>query len=151
MKTGVSKRTSHKLEPLARKLYVENGMLQKEIADYLGISEVTVSTWSTKYNWQAERNRIKVTPSQLINNLYEQIQTIVDSVKVSGAPMDAKTANNIKLLSSTIREIDKKVDPVVMIDVFTGFINWLRTVDIKAAQSIIDYQRQYVQTIVNNE
>jgi transposase len=151
MKQGKANRTSHKLQPLARKLYVENGMMQNEIAEYLGVSEVTVSTWSSKGNWKAERNRIKVTPSQLINNLYEQIEKIVETVKLSGQPMDAKTANNIKLISSTIREIDRKVDPVVIIDVFTGFINWLRPIDVNAAKSIIDFQRQYVQTIVNNE
>lgn len=144
------KRKAHKLEPLARKLFVEGNMLQKEIAEYLGVTEITVGRWAKDHNWQAERNRRSVTPSLLINKLYEQINQIVESLP-AGTPMDAKTANNIKLISSTIREIDKKVDPVVMIDVFTGFINWLRGVDVKAAQGIIDYQRQYIQSVVNNE
>lgn len=43
---------------VARKLYVELGKSQKEIAEDLDVQPKTVGDWVKKYNWKAERTAL---------------------------------------------------------------------------------------------
>jgi transposase len=149
MKNTTGKKRGLKLEPLARKLFIDGGYTQKEIAEYLAVSEVTISKWRGAYKWDVERNRNQVSPTRLMATLYSQIQKILDALGEN--PMDTKTSMQIKVISSTIRELDKKIDPVVVIDVFKGFTNWLKTVDLEKAKLIVDPMREYVQTLANED
>lgn len=136
-----------KLAPVAKALYVSGDLKQKEIAEQLGVSENTISKWAAKGGWEAERTRNRNSPSQLISWLYSEIEKVRTGIGEN--PMGSKEAHVIKMLSSTIKELDKKIDPVVVIDVFKGFTGWLKTVDLDLAKSIIDRQHQYVMTLVN--
>jgi transposase len=149
MKNTTGRKRGVKLEPIARKLFIDGGYIQKEIAEYLGVSEVTISKWRKDFKWDVEKNRSEVSPSRLMANLYSQIQKILDALGEN--PMDSKTAMQIKIISSTIKELDKKIDPVVVIDVFKGFTNWLKTIDLEKAKLIVDPMREYVQTLANED
>jgi hypothetical protein len=149
MEKATRQRKTHKLEPLARNLYVNKEMLQKEIAVFLGLTELTISKWKVRGKWDVERFQNSVTPGVITSKLYKGINKILDSV--GEEIIDSKTSDNIKKLSSTIKDFDKSFDAVVALDVFNGFTRWLITVDSEAAQKIVDYQKEYVKKLANEQ
>lgn len=78
----MKKEEIEKKKSLARALYL-SGMEQKEIADKVGVSAVTVSKWCTEGKWKEARAAKNITRPELVNKLLLTIDKLIEQVNTS--------------------------------------------------------------------
>lgn len=121
----MTKAEIEKKKNLARNLYM-SGMNQKEIADQIGVSRVSVSGWCKAEGWQETRAAKNISRPELVNKLLRTIDSLIDKVNDSGdATLIGSLADKLSKLSSTIEKLDKSANVVDAIEVFMAFNKWL--------------------------
>ena len=121
----MKKEEIEKKKSLARALYL-SGMEQKEIADKVGVSAVTVSKWCTEGKWKEARAAKNITRPELVNKLLLTIDKLIEQVNASeDAAMIAGLGDKLAKLSAVIEKLDKKANVVDAIEVFMAFSKWL--------------------------
>ena len=111
---------------LGRSLYL-SGMEQQEIAERLGVSRVTVSTWCAKEGWKEARAAKNITRPELVNKLLLTIDNLIENVNKSGDPtLIGSLADKLSKLSAVVEKLDKKANVVDAIEVFMAFNKWLQ-------------------------
>ncbi len=110
------------------KLYYVQGETQKDIAEKVGVSEVTVSKWVKDGNWGRLRAGNKVTRTELVNKNLELIAKLLDNAMTSDDPTaeSLKVSDRISKLAASIERLDKKTNVVNEIDSFINFNRWLQ-------------------------
>lgn len=117
---------SNEKKDYARMLFME-GMPQKQIAEKVKVSAVTVSKWAKEGDWQKQRAAKTVTRTALVNKLLLTIDKLISQVNQSEDPEAmASLGDKLSKLSSTIEKLDKKASVVDAIEVFTAFCKWLQ-------------------------
>ena len=66
---------------LAKLLYVNNGMSQKEVAQRVDVAKNTVSNWVTSEGWETMRKSLLVTRSEQLRNLIDQLSELNAFIK----------------------------------------------------------------------
>lgn len=101
---------------LAR-LYYFNGDAQKNIADKIGVSAVTVSKWVKEGRWDTTRAARTITRRELVVKMLQQINDKLESGEW--------TADEMAKATSAIEKLDKQTNVVTIIEVFSAYNNWL--------------------------
>lgn len=109
---------------LAQSLYVKGSMLQKEIAQKVGVTPKTLRKWTDDGNWEQLKEAQTITRSQLLQDAFNQLKAINKRIdELGGVPnkelSDAKgvVRKEIELFSS---------NPVhKYVEVFEDFIDYL--------------------------
>lgn len=121
----MKKEEIEKKKSLGKTLYL-SGMEQKEIAEKIGISAVTVSKWSTEGKWKEARAAKNITRPELVNKLLLTIDKLIEQVNESeDANLIAGLGDKLAKLSAVIEKLDKKANVVDAIEVFMAFSKWL--------------------------
>jgi uncharacterized protein YjcR len=103
-----------------------NGMTQKEIAQRLKTSAVTVSKWAKLGGWEQRRAASNITKPELINKLLAAINKMIDSVMESeDETLTASLPDKLSKFAATIEKLDKRTNVVDAIEVFMAFNKWL--------------------------
>ena len=147
----MKKAETEKKKSLARALFL-SGMEQREIADKVEVSRVTISKWSTADGWKEARAAKNVTRPELVNKLLLTIDTLITQVNESNDPqLIAGLGDKLAKLSSVIEKLDKKANVVDAIEVFMAFSKWLEfrsqtdpTVTPELMRVINKYQDMYI-------
>lgn len=114
-----------KQKSLARSLYLA-GMEQKEIAEKVGVSCVTISKWNAAGGWKEARAAKNITRPELVNKLLFTIDNIIEQVNQSDDPsLLAGLGDKLSKLSSVIEKLDKKANVVDAMEVFMAFSKWI--------------------------
>lgn len=66
---------------LAKILFVNEGVTQKEIAQRLNVSEKTIGKWAKKDNWEKEKTSLLITKDKQISDLYNQLSAVNEEIK----------------------------------------------------------------------
>ena len=69
----------------AHYLYLNTAKTQKEIAEFLGITEKTISVWIKNGNWANFKKATYYSPDQATNFLYEELREIDNNILKRGA------------------------------------------------------------------
>ncbi len=121
----MTKADTEKKKSLARSLYMA-GMEQREIADKVEVSRVTVSKWCAAEGWKEARAAKSVTRPELVNKLLITIDTLITQVNESNDPnLIAGLGDKLAKLSAVIEKLDKKANVVDAIEVFMAFSKWI--------------------------
>lgn len=124
-KRATKKELDQKKE-LAR-MYYMNGDIQKVIAEKVGVSEQTISSWVDKEGWAARRAGVNVTRPELINKSLAALNKILDQVYESDdIEMISALPDKLSKFASAIEKLDKKANIVSTIDVFMAFSKWIQ-------------------------
>ena len=111
---------------LARALYM-SGMERNEIAQKTGVSNVTISKWTTQEGWREARAAKAITRPELVNKLLLTIDKLIEQVNASEDPtLIAGLGDKLAKLSSVIEKLDKKANVVDAIEVFMAFNRWIQ-------------------------
>lgn len=110
----------------------------------LGVSEVTLSKWAQKGNWEAEKAADLLSKTSLIKMVYDEIAKIKKEGGRLSADDAIKYAKAIDLVSS------KSVNASNAINVFKHFTSWVMGRDIELAKKVIGFQKEFVAEILNN-
>jgi DNA-binding XRE family transcriptional regulator len=111
---------------LARMYYMQ-GMIQKEIASKVEVSEKTVSAWVEAGRWATIRAGVNVTRPELVNKALGAVNKLLDQIYQSQDPELLSTLpDQLAKFASFIDKLDKKANVVTVIDVFIAFSKWIR-------------------------
>ncbi len=128
----------------AKRLYMDTDLSQKDIADLLDVSEVTMSKWVKAGGWETHKAAVQLSKDSIIKRLYENIAAKMEDGGKITADDAVKYAKAIDLLSS------KGVNASNAINVFKQFTGWLQGRDLKAAKLIISFQKEFVAELLTN-
>lgn len=133
---------------LARELFLNTTMTQKEIAEKLKVSEKTLSDWSRNGNWEALRAAKKVTKAALISNYYTILYTMQSQIAERPLPDNVPTSKEADIMAkigSQIEKIDKQSSLQDYILAFEEFLQFMMEQDPNLAKAIAPYQYDFLQ------
>lgn len=112
----MNKKEAKEKKELAR-LYYFNGEPQKQIAEKVGVSQVTLSKWVKSESWEQLRAAKVITRRELVAKMLTQINDKLESGEWSADEMVKATA--------AIEKLDKQTNVVTVIEVFSAYNKWL--------------------------
>lgn len=133
---------------LARELYLNTSMTQKEIADRLNVTVKTIAEWKDEGNWEALRAAKKVTKAALISNYYTILATMQTQISSRPEPDNVPTSKEADIMAkigSQIEKIDKQSSLQDYILAFEEFLEFLLNKDPELASKIAPYQYEFLQ------
>ena len=132
----------------AKLLYIRENLTQKEIAERVGVSTVTMNKWVNDKtdNWEMQKVSITITKEEQLKNLYRQLaeinRTIAERPESEGKRYaSAAEADTITKLAAAIDKMESDI-----VATFQGLLGWLRTFDIDEAQRVAPVLDGYVKT-----
>lgn len=131
-----TKKEMQQLRELAKMLFIHESLTQKEIAERIGVSEVTASKWAKLDNWDSIRVSITITKEEQLKNLYRQLSEINKTIAEREERKYATTqeSDTISKLASAIEKMESDIGVSDIVSVGKKFITWLRKFDLKKAQ-----------------
>lgn len=132
-------------------LLFKSGFKQSEISNMLGVSEKTISLWSTKGSWQkkilAEKTSEQTRTERTMKILNFQLQCIEHEVDMKidtqdFTPIEGKYADGILKLYNTIKS--EAINYEVSIKVITKFIDFVSQKNINAAKIMTPLSRDFL-------
>jgi len=133
---------------LARELYLNTSMTQKEIADRLNVTVKTIGDWKDEGNWEALRAAKKVTKAALISNYYTILYTMQEQIASRSVPDNMPTSKEADIMAkigSQIEKIDKQSSLQDYILAFEEFLEFMLERDPELARKIAPYQYEFLQ------
>jgi transcriptional regulator with XRE-family HTH domain len=104
-----------------------NGMTQKEIAERVKTTPVTVSKWVKTDGWEQRRAASNITRPELVNKLLITINHLIERVMNSeDIELSASLPDKLAKFAATIEKLEKKANIVDTIEVFMAFHKWLQ-------------------------
>lgn len=132
---------------LAFILYM-TGEQQKVIAERVGTTPKTIGEWAEKGSWKEKRSAKTITRTELVNKVLNNISEILDAGDITGS------ADQLSKLAVVIERLDKKSNPVVVMEVFTNFMKYItaisddKALNIEFIKSVNRYQDKYINTLI---
>ncbi len=169
-----SKREPSKAKQLTRKDYdklrrtayeyvVIRGLDQKDVAKIIGVSETTLSKWSTKYKWRDDRearqqcsstdaDNTKKLLSLLARQRLELEDAISDAVKIGDTEEEKRLRKQASALSDEMSKVNKALLSLnsksyslgVFIDVMEEIFNSLRAFNEDLWEQTIPFQENLI-------
>lgn len=134
--------TREQKKELARLLYTRGDLTQKEIAEKVGISEVTMSKWVTAGSWEALKVSITATREEQLRRLYLQLSeynTAIEQREQGKRFPSSKEADAMNKIASTIEKLERETGAVDILNVSKKMLDWLRKFDLPKAQEFSAY------------
>lgn len=134
--------TNTQKKELAQILIVRENLTQKEAAEKVGVSLVTMNKWYKAGNWEMLKVSVTMTKEEQLKNLMNQVAdlnaSILERPKGERSATSAE-ADRITKLSNAIDKLEGDVGIADMTAVGRKFINWLRTFDLDKAKETAPY------------
>lgn len=131
----------------AKSLYLRESMTQQELANRVGVSRVTISNWIKDGKWEEYKAGLTLTRQEQVANLYRQVAEINRAIaeRPEGKRYaTSKEADILGKLSSAISKMEQEVGIADKIAVLTGFIEWLRGIDVEKAKELVGIADTYI-------
>jgi DNA-binding XRE family transcriptional regulator len=123
----------------AQLLYTREGMLQKEIAEKVGVSAQTITKWVAKYKWEKLKQSMLITREEQLRRLYmqlDELNTFIMNRDEGQRFANSKEADSISKLAVAIRTLESEANIADVVEVFKRFLNWMRSISPQKAQEI---------------
>ncbi|UBD75702.1 DDE transposase family protein [Parabacteroides goldsteinii] len=131
----------------AKMLFVKEHLTQKEIAERVGISTVTMTKWVKVEKWEVLKTSLSVTREEQLANFYRQIAEINNNIANREPGLryaSAEEANMINKLATAIEKMEKETGISDIISVSKDLLDWLRKTDIDKAKELSNYFDAYI-------
>jgi transposase-like protein len=146
--------TTEQKQRIAFRLY-QQGESQKNIAEIIGTTEKTLSSWVEKGQWEIKRASQAMTRSELVKKLMVSIDTMITKINEEGdLEMMLTLPEKLSGFANIIGKLDKKDNIIDLIETFEGFNSWLELKALKdkrltpeILRLISEYQEKYVDEI----
>lgn len=136
----------------ARILYTVEGVTnQKELAERVGVSTVTMNKWVQKEGWETRRASVIITKEAELHRLYAQVVEINDHItnKEAGHRFaNSKEADTIVKLTGAIRQLETDTSVADVIDVMKKFIQHIREDDYEQAKLVTSLADLFIKSII---
>lgn len=136
----------------AEVLFVRQGLTGKEIAEKVGTTEATISKWRKDGKWDDLKASLSITKAEQLAHINEQINELNAAIrkKPAGERYASSTeSDTLSKLTAAKRNLETETSIAETINVFVGFHDWLRGVDIDKAKQFVQLQDAYIKTLLN--
>jgi len=130
----------------AKLLYIRENLTQKEIAQKVGSSAVTIGKWIKKENWDKLRKSMLITRETQLSRLYMQLDELNAAImkREEGARFpDYKEADAISKLTNAIKTMETEASIADIVEVAKRLLTWLRPINpdkaVEVARIIDDF------------
>lgn len=134
--------SNKKKRELAERMFIEEGMNGKAIAEELEVSEVTVSNWrkgrTGEKDWGERRAEVLSAPHKIKEILLKQLKLVAEGEK---ATIDADALIKI---SKVIETVSGKISTQVVFTVFKEFDNWMASQDPQMAVQFLEFHKMFI-------
>lgn len=130
--------SNKKKQELAERMFIEEGMSGKAIASELEVSEVTVSAWRKKGNWDERRSQVLSAPHKIKEILLKELNNVASGQKPS---IDADALAKI---SRVVEAVSSKTSTQIVITVFKEFDNWMAEQDPEMAVKFTEFHKSFI-------
>ena len=112
-------------------LFIHQKMTQKEIAEKVGVSEVTLSKWVNDGNWNKLKTSLVMTKQEQLARLYNQVSELnsaIEQREKGHRHANSREADVIAKLSKAIKSLESDISLAEVINVFVAFNEFCRSV-----------------------
>lgn len=130
------------LRALAEKMFVEEGMTAKAIAENIGVTEQTVGRWRKgvqgDISWDDKRQQYLSAPNNIKKVLMKELGDLSEG---KGATIDVKA---ISAVTKAIELLSDKVSAQIVMAVFKEFDSWMAVQDPEVAVSFLEWHKMFL-------
>lgn len=134
---------------MAERMFVEDGMTAKAIAEQLELSEQTLSKWRKgkegEKSWDDKRAEMLASPHKIREILIRELMI------VAGGEKSMVDADALAKINKVIETLSDKISAQVVFSVFKEFDNWMADQDPKTAILFTEYHKQFILYKINQE
>lgn len=123
---------------LAERMFVEEGLTAKAIADATDMSEQTIGRWRKDGNWDEKRKQFLQAPQNIKKAITEELQRLTSGYE---AQLDMKAIN---AAIKAQREISDEIGVQVVYSVFKEFDNWMASQDPEQAIKFLEWHKLFL-------
>lgn len=133
----------------AQLLITREGYTQKEAAEKVGVSTVTMNKWYAAGNWERLKQSMLVTREAQLSRLYAQMDaltTVIMNREEGKQYADSKEADTLSKLAGAIKTMESDASIADTVEVAKRFLNWLRGMAPTKAKEVAAMFDDYVKT-----
>lgn len=134
---------------MAERMFVEDGMTSKAIAEQLDVSEQTLSKWRKgkegEKSWDDKRAEMLASPHKIREILIRELMI------VAGGEKSLVDADALAKINKVIETLSDKISAQIVFSVFKEFDNWMADQDPKTAVLFTEYHKQFLLYKINQE
>lgn len=129
---------------IARTLFVQGGMTQKEIASKLEVTEQTISRWSKKDHWDELKKNVMSGKQEILRSLYTELQKLQSIIEEDGGVANSKQADIRRKLITDIRQLETRYSVSQTVQIGMDFCEFLKEIDFDLAGKISRYFQSFI-------
>lgn len=141
--------TNQAKKVMAERMFVEDGMTAKAIAEQLEVSEQTLSKWRKgkegEKSWDDKRAEMLASPHKIKEILLKEL------ILVAGGEKSKVDADALAKINKVIESLSDKISVQVVFSVFKEFDNWMADQDPKTAILFTEWHKQFLLYKINLE
>lgn len=137
----------------AKTLYVREGLTQKEIADKVDVSKVTVNKWANDpaENWDKLKQSMLITRETQLRRLYmqlDELNTAIMSRDEGQRFASSKESDTISKLANAIKTLESEASIADIVEVSKRLLNWLRPLDTVKARDFAQTIDEFIKEVL---
>lgn len=141
--------TNQAKKVMAERMFIEDGMTAKAIAEQLELSEQTLSKWRKgkdgEKSWDDKRAEMLASPHKIKEILLKEL------ILVAGGGKSLVDADALAKINKVIETLSDKISVQVVFSVFKEFDNWMADQDPKTAVLFTEWHKQFLLYKINLE
>lgn len=141
--------TNHAKKAIAERMFVEDGMTAKAIAEALDVSQQTLVSWRKggkgETSWDDKRAEMLAAPHKLREVLMRELKIIAEGGE------SLIDADALAKISKVIETLSGRISVQTILSVFKEFDNWMADQDPKTAIMFLEYHKQFLMYRINQE
>jgi hypothetical protein len=134
--------TNAQKRAVAERMFIEDGDTAKYIAEFLDLSEQTLSRWRKgrrgEKTWDERRSANLSAPHKIKELLVKQLELVAGGEK---ATIDADALAKI---SRVLQDVSSKTSVQVVLSVFKEFDNWLADQEPEVAIAFLKWHKKFI-------
>ncbi len=145
--------TNKQKKDWAKLLFLKENLTQKEIAERVGVTTKTMSTWvnNPEEDWELLKSSVIITKSEELSRIYMQLNELNSHIlkKPKGERFaDSKQADSLVKLTAAARNLETETSVSDVMEVFKRYLNWLRGVDLEKAKDTVILQDAFIKSLM---
>jgi DNA-binding XRE family transcriptional regulator len=114
----------------AQDLICKQGHTQKEAAEIVGVTPITMNKWFKKFNWESLRRSMLATRTAQLERLYmqlDELNTHIMNREAGKRFADPKEADTISKLTTSIQRLETDASISDIVEVAKRLGDWMRS------------------------
>jgi|GEM_PF-1015442 len=132
----------------ARDLYLNTGLSQKEIAQYVSVSEKTIYLWIKQQSWDKLKQASLAAPAMIVDNLFSQLVELQNHIAAREEGNRFPTLHEAEVTRKLIQCIDKlKLYPSqgACMQMMRSYLDFIGTGNEELRNQTLTYTKDFLQ------